>query len=280
MIVAESELVGVSLQMLRGNMVESPVKRPLHLRPESFNGVGVGLASDIFAMNMVNHFMLIAHASDLAVGGEVVGHDLGAGNNIAVHDGLNSSQFPIGNDLNLNPSFSFNASENNALSLRCPVSLPNLYFFLPPDVGIINFNHAGKRICTSLHQLSNLVSDAPSALVSYAKLPFKLLGRYAVLALAHKENSMEPRNQRCGALVENRAFRGIDLVSAGASVRAPAFNGIKVSLLALRALKTFGIAVLEDMRQARFVVGEVFLEVFDCVFHDFSITGDLLVVKG
>lgn len=275
--VAEGELVGVRLQVLRGDVVESPVKRPLHLRPEAFNGVGVDFATGVFFFPVIDCPVSVAEIPHVPIAQEFIGHNLRAFRDVGTKQRLNGSPFDVRNDLNLDPAFSLNLAKDRRLAFRAASTLS---WPLAAKIAFVHFHGAGQRIAAILHQLSNPLRNAPSALIGHAKLAFKLFSRDPVLRLAHQENSVEPGNQGCWALVKNGSFRGIDLIAARASVRATAFNGIKVLLMAFGALKAIGIAALEDMCQASLIIGEVFSEVLDCVFHANSIAGMLLVVKG
>lgn len=279
MVVAERKLVEVGRQVLPRNGVVSPVQGAFKLAPKALNGIGMEHSTDILPFPVIDSPMLEARGSDLVVARKFVRGDRGpffdAGLNHR-HQGFALNVWHHGSP---NVAAALCYSENGGLS-RC--SAPALPLALASDIGFVGLHDATQNLSVALHEKSYLLGDPPGALVGDAQLPLKFFGRDSVLGLAHEEYGVKPKSQRCRALMEDCAFRRVDLVTAGASVRAAAHNGVKLFLLALGALKALGVAFVEDVGQTAFVVGEVFLEVRDRVFlfHALSLTDNLLVVKG
>lgn len=277
MVIAESELVGVSLQMLRGNMVKSPVKRPLHLRPKALYGIGMDFALGELLASMINRPVGITHIPDVSVAQKLIGHDFGTFGNIGFNHRLNRGAFNIGNYLDANFPFAFNFAKNGGFPYGSASALSRP---LAAKIAFIHFYNAGKQVIAAFHKEPNLIRNAPSAFISNSKLSFKLFSRNSILRLAHQKNSVKPGNKTCGALVKDGAFRRVDLMAARASVGAASLDRVKVFLPAFGAFKTFWVSVFEDMRQTSLIIGEVFFEFFYRVFHTNSIAENLLVVKG
>ena len=77
-VMPESELVHIRAEVLRRNGVVRPRNRPLNLRPEPFNGIGVNVATDELLPPMVHGLVLIAEFFRLFIYPELVGHNLSA----------------------------------------------------------------------------------------------------------------------------------------------------------------------------------------------------------
>jgi len=259
----------------------SPSNRPLQLAPKALYRVGIDVPPDVFLPEVVNGAMVIPHLRQILIGLEGVRHDLGAAMDVILNKGQENGLIGLLDDFGLNPTLSFNRPHNGgfisqfmAALISCAVNAPY--------VGFVYFHNAYQWVAIRLHKPSNLLGDSPSALVGYFKMAFNLLGRYPVLGLAHQVDGIEPGCKRRRALMEDRAGHRGDLVSAGAGVRPPLFHGIKFLLAALHALKAVGIDLLEDIRQASLVIGELGLEVLEAVscFHAKSIHDKILDVKG
>jgi hypothetical protein len=141
------------------------------------------------------------------------------------------------------------------------------------NISFIHFNDAGKSTAILLHELADLMSHAPSALVSHANMPFNFLSRNAVLCGGHEKDGMEPRFERSGRLVEDGASRGADMMPTSARI-GPAFGdwGKGVLTVALGANNAVRVPLREYVGQASGIRGELGVEVLDSVAHTHTIT--------
>lgn len=277
MVVAERELVKVFLQVLRGNGMESPMNGTLELRPEALDGVGMHVATGVFALRVLDRLMQIAQGLDLVVAVGLVRGDDGARGRHGLHQRHKRILAHVLDRLGPDPSATLHNAEYWRLARS---AAPALALVLAAVVGFVGLDHAAQGIGILAHQEPDLLGHAPRALVGDADVALDFLRRHAVLTLAHEEDGMEPGRERRGALVEDRAFRGRNLEAAGAGIHATASNRMKAVLAAPFALEATGPAVLEDVSEASLVVRELGLEVLDRISHVISITGVLLDVKG
>jgi len=264
MIVTKRKLVEVSLQMLRGNGVESPMNRTLKLRPKALDSVRVNFPTNVLALTVADGFMQVPKRLNLVVALHLISSDDRAGLHHFLNQRYESDLFHVFNRLRLDFAFAFDHAEHGSFTGGTTPS----------------FSTAAERITVLAHQKPNLLSNAPSAFVCHSQVPLQFFGSNTVPALAHKEDGVKPKGERRRAFVEDSSFGRIDLEATGASVRATFLNSVKLAFIALGTLQAACVALLEDMRQARFIIGEVSLEIFNRVLHSNRIPKCLLVVKG
>ena len=279
MVVAEGELVEVGGQMLPRDSMISPIDRPLKLAPKTLKGVGVEDALDVFAFPVGNGPVRVAQGSNLPIAGEFVGGHGRTGLDVSLNQRPQGFALHVVNDLGANLAATLRHSKDCRFT-GCAASAPSR--MLPADVRFVGLNDSAQESAAGFHHESDLLRNPPSAFIGYSKLALKLLGRNPILRLTHEEDRMEPECQRRRALVEYRTGCRVDLMAAPrADVRSPCGDRvIAIFVMALRALDSVRVLVLEDCRQAGFVVGVVFAEVVDRVFHANSIAGKLSVAKG
>lgn len=254
------------------------MNRTLKLRPESFDGVGMHFAANIFSASVLNRFVKMSKCLHAVVAVRFVGSDNRVRRNHSHDQRHQCSHLHVSNGFGLDFPPAFDRSEHGRFAFCSASSLP---FAATANVGFIGLNDIIKAERSTVlgHQKSNLFSDSPGAFVSNSKMPFQFLRGYSVLALAHQKDGVKPERQRRGAFVKDRSLGRIDLKAARASIRPAILNRMKCCLSALRASRPGRVSLFEDMRQASAVIGKVTAEVFDGVFHALNVTHYLLVVK-
>lgn len=260
--------------------MESPVNRTLQLAPETLNGIGVNLSTNIFTLTVRNALVLEAVRAEQVVSGVFIGADEGTslhhGNGvIGSHSASNG-----GRDVRTNLAATFHNADDN-----CFVSCGNARSFdfhgagagvhvrcFAADVSFVSFDNAGQQVAALIHQLADLVTNAPSALVRNTKLTLQFLRAHAILGSGHKEHRKEPSAQLGAALVEDRTFARMDLVTAvSARVATASLNAVeRVALTAALAETTVRVALVKDVIQASGVVRKLLGELVERVafcFH-------------
>ena len=266
--------------MLWRNSVEGPVNRTLKLRPEAFNGVGVNLATNVFALPVADRFVEVPKCLNLVVTVGFVGSDDRARLDHSLQERHERNLLAVGNGLGFHSSLALDHAEHGSFARCAPSTLSASTD--ATDVGFIGFHHiiTAQRIGVLAHKLADLLCDTPSALIGNSEVPLQFFSGNTVLTLAHEKDGVKPKRERRSALVEDRSFGGVGLVSAGTSVRTAILNGVAHVSSAFRALQAIGISLFENMGEAGSVTGEIIMEILNRVLHSYRIPKCLLVVKG
>lgn len=77
MIISKGKFVNVVLEIIRGNKVIRPVDRTIHLRPTTFNSIGVNLASSALPLAMAHGYMTVTMFLDSFIAGGLVSNEEG-----------------------------------------------------------------------------------------------------------------------------------------------------------------------------------------------------------
>ena len=257
----------------------SPVDRAFKLAPKALDGVGMEDALDVLTLAVGNSPVLVAERADLVVARKLIRGDRRPRLNAGLDQRRQGLSLDILHDLRPDLPAALGHAENDRLSGRPAPALP---LPLAADVGFVGLDDAAQSPAAGLHHKPDLLCDPPSAFVSNPKLAHKLHRRDAVLGLAHEVYRMEPKRQGRRAFMEDSPrCRGDMPPAPRADIIAAVRNRIvRVLMAAIRASDSLRILIAEDCRQASLIVGVVFSEVFDRVFHALSIAGELSVVKG
>lgn len=238
-----------------------PINRPLKLRPEAFNGVGVDGAASILLSGVVHGIMLEAKAPCVAIRGQFIRVErasrLGILPQMPEDVGITEAR----HGLAAHSTAALDNADHGSLASGSTAPLAGT---LPADVGFIRLKNAHQLTGLVVgHQLANLVRHAPRRLVGHTKLALQFLCGHTVAGSGHEEHGKEPRAQRRAGLVEDRSRRGIKLMAApSAGIGAPFFDWIKtVFLPAIGTSRPRFPAGFEDKIQARPVIGELCGEV-------------------
>ena len=260
MIIAESELVNVSLSPLGTDRMMRAIYRAFKLAPKPFDGVGVDFAAHVFFLPVVHLAMLVAPLRSVAIDRQFIRVERGGNVHVAgdvCKDVIGRhSVHHFGDDL---AAPLYNADD------RSFASGPASAFAgaRAADVGFIRLDNACElwrfAVC---HQLADLVIHPPRGLVGDAKLALQFLRSDTVLAGRHQEDGKEPRGKRRGRLVEDRASGRVNLLAAiCARIAAPSGDVMPRAFLpAVFALATVGPAGFKHKIEAGLIVGELGLE--------------------
>lgn len=280
-IVAINKFVNVSLQMLRRNRNVSPVNRPLQLRPEALDGVGVNVATHVFPFAVLHALMPVAFLASHKIGVVLIGHEVGTNPNVLPDNGHERGGLDVFHHHGADSALTFHHAGYGNLSTRHgPASLP---VCLSAYVGFVGLNGAVKQVVPLLHKGADLFRYAPRRLISYAKVSLKLFCGDAVFRRAEKINGVKPAFEQRFGLVKNGARHGMYLVSAPlARIALAALYTIPLALFeAFRAGVVRAITALEKIIKAGFFIRKFLVELSDCMlFHTLIIAHFFRVVKG
>lgn len=242
------------------------MNRPLKLRPETFNRVGVNVALDVLPLPVLDGFVKVSDRPDLVVTVGFIGRDNGVRGNHSLNQGHQRDHLDVLYRASFDLSFSFDSTKHRSLASG---TTPTLSTANAADIGFVQFDDllAVQRIRGLSHKHPNLLVDSPRTFVGNAKVSFKFLGGNSILALTNQKNGMKPHGKRGGAFVKNRPFSRVSLEAASTSIRSTIGHWMERRFAAFRALQTVGITLFEDVCQASPVVGEVLFEVFNGVAH-------------
>ena len=160
------------------------------------------------------------------------------------------------------------------------------------DERLVNFDMPRKRPLTirARHQLAEFVRHTPRRLVCATDLPLQFLCRNAMTGRSHEVHREKPVRQFGAGLVENRPRTRVDVVAtvlAGEGLSGR--HGVKLGLCNATAWAGNPRAAeldVHDCQQAGCIVRELFLELFESIFHGRNphllgrYSGGLLAVKG
>jgi hypothetical protein len=255
-----------------------PTKRPLELAPEAVNRVGMGFASDELVSSMLDRPVRVAEGFKGIVTVALIRGNLRTDRNGLLNQRHKSGGANLFNDIQLDLSLPLDSPEYGGLASRTTTALAGSN---TANVGFVNLDVPADGPDVFLHQKADLFGDAPRTFVGNSKLTLKFFGRNTVLGNAHQKDSVEPQSQRSGRLVEDRTSRGRNLMPAPrARVTAALKNRVETILvLAAGALNTVWVLFVEQKRQTRGVIRELFSEVLNCVFHVFTLSEGIPVVK-
>lgn len=236
------------------------VNRPLQLAPEAFNGVRVTPTPHIFLSAMVNDFVTIPKLGHVVVGRIFVSVKLCAGRDDFA-DMLNRvSRVDDFDYLCADPATTISDADNGGLASSSSPAFAGLF---PTDIALVSLAFTEEFGCSILHQLPDFMGHAPSRLVGYAKLTFKLFGSDPIPTGGHKEDAKKPEHERCSGFVEYRASRGIKLMPAPRTAVRTAFDDWVKTILfpALWASAAIGPAGLKEEIQAGALIGKISLKI-------------------
>jgi hypothetical protein len=141
----------------------------------------------------------------------------------------------------------------------------------PADVSFIGFHRSAKPLLRThgdVHQLPDLMVDAPRGFIGHPGLPHQFHCRYTVAAGGHQEHGVEPRFEGRGGLVENRSGSGRNLVPAPSTgILASGCHGVKAAgFAAFLARSAVWKPLVEKVLQAVGIRLELHVEVPNRIF--------------
>lgn len=239
----------------------------------------MNLAATIFPGTVINRIMVEARAGHAVVAAKFIRENrcalFNAGNNVR-NKGFG---FHVRNGLCLNVGPAFQDRRNGSLASRTASAFAGPF---AADVSFVGFDYAFKQIGFALHELTNLMVNAPSRFVGNARLPHEFHCGNPVTTGGDKEHGMEPSLEGSGRLVKDGASRGGNLMAAPRASKglAPADRVKAICLGALFASATIGEPLVKDILQTNGIVRKLLIKIFNRIFHAQTIYHQLLVVKG
>lgn len=249
------------------------VNTSLDQRPEALNRVHMGFPVDVLPFAVFHDLVGISELLDEVVAGKLVrvNRVSGVSRNTVPDDWQDSSRFHVSCDNGLNMAFlSVCEADNGRFAQRAASWRTRM---LPAIVSLIGFDGAVHGSEFLGHQRPNLLKHSPSRLIGHSKLSLKLFGGDTTTGRGHEKHGVEPRPERGGRLMEDRASGGRNRVATElAVVRLSSRPAIVFrDLVARQAVSPFGVACLEDELQARVVVRELLVELLDRVASHLSL---------
>jgi hypothetical protein len=199
------KLFGIFMQMLFGNMHVSGADAAFQMLPKVFQAVHMRTIQDIFLLIVVNYFVGVALLFQIVIGNKFIRVRSGTFLNVFLNDRMQGFDFAVRHNLRHYLTFALEHSEDNGFVFRAATATHTVR--LSADIGFVNFDIAkqGKFAVNIFHVLTNQMRHAPSRLVSYTKLAFQFLCGNAVAGSGEQVNGIEPKLQRCAAILERRA---------------------------------------------------------------------------
>jgi hypothetical protein len=261
----ELKLLRVFMQMLSRNTHVSSLDASFKVLPEIFEVVNVGIAPDVFPQPVGNSGVLVALGRKIAVGHEFIRMNLRTLLDVCFNDGLQCGAFNIGNNFGHHVTIALKHSHDD----RFAESSAATWAGTPPaDNRLIDFHNTRQRplAVNVLHVLADIVTHAPSRLVSYAKLPLQFFRGNTVARRSEEINCEEPELQRRAAVFKGRARCGVKMMPAPlASVSTLSLKPRPVGgAFAFWANVALAEAALKYVRKARFVVWKLLVKLEDC----------------
>ena len=242
------------------------MNRPLELRPETLNRVGVNVALDVLPLAMLDSFVEMPNGSNLIVAVGFVRGDDRVRRNHRLNERHQRNHLDVLYGAGLDLTLTLNRTKHRRLTSG---TTPTLASTNTANIGFVQLDNLLpiQRIGRLLHKHTDLLVDSPSAFMGNTQMPFKFFSGNAVLTLANQKNSMKPHGKRRRAFVKNRSLGWVRLEAASASIGAAIGDWMERRLATLRAFQSVGVTLLEDVSQTSLVVGEVLFEVFNGVSH-------------
>lgn len=236
----------------------------LDVAPEPFHVVGVNATNDVLLGAVLDDLVEVSHAGQAGVAGHVISVDDGVPTGVFGNHGQERLGFHVRHDLGNGFPASLYHTGHDGLASGSPSALAGP---LAADVRLIDLYLVEQDHIVLRHEGSDLLEHPPCCLVGHAYLSLQLLGGNARASGSHEEHGMKPRPERSGGLVEDGVcgwgdmgpaeLAAVDLATCDAEVLGDA--------LALDAGDTLGPASVLDEFEAGIFVGELGVELFECV---------------
>jgi len=264
MVVTESVLVKVGLEILRANGMIDSRDATLCQRPEALGGVGVGIPLHIDFSTMLDSFVPISSLGEPVVAVELIGIDNGSPSHILLDKRHDGGAFDIRNNRGGDFPLPLDYADNGGFALGSP---PSLASSDSAKIGFVNFDLTVKRDSVFPEQCPDLLEHSPCRLISDSSYPLKLFGGVSRASGSHPEHGIEPSAEGSGRLVEDGVGGRIDLMPAIiALVARSALNPVVLShLVANGAMDSVWPSVLFQPLKNRMIVREVTLELAQAV---------------
>jgi hypothetical protein len=241
-VVPEIELAQIPLQMNFGDVLVNAVDASLEDAEIALNGVGMDIATNVFAVGVVDGAMRSEVVADIGVNLGLVGHQDAIERNVARHGaaqgvGANSREVErpysaVTLDEGNNRLLFGNRQESLGASLAAHIS------FVDFD-GLARAAHRrGEKATLIFHGLPNAMGEEPSGFHAAFEHALNLPGADSLLAGAHEMDDLQPKMQRQMAVLKDGPHPDGEGLLAGV-----AFPKAKAGGLALKAADLLSIRV-------------------------------------
>lgn len=242
------------MKMLFGNVNVGGTDAAFQVLPKVFHPVDVRVSDNIFMDAVIDRLVIVASLFQSLIGVQFVSMNRCSSFDILFNDWLERLPFAVRHNLRHYLSLALHHPKDNRLIGRTATTHAGA---ITADIGFINLNIAKqwKLAVNKLHVFADKVCHAPSRLVSHAKLTFQFLRRNAVAGSCEKVNRIEPKLQRCAAVLKRRADCGMQMMAAplaGVSAFSLKTKPLRF-LVALRADVALAKANIKQVIQAGFV---------------------------
>lgn len=238
--------------------------RALHDRPETFDALNMMNAVDPFVGRMVDRAMRVAVPRQLGVGLQFIRADGRAFLDVGKDVRLQRRAANILDNVRHHIAIAFQHAEHGRLAGSAAPALSTAA--LAADHRFIGFHVAGQRrvAVDKTEILSNFVTHAPSCFVIHAQLTLQFLCRNSVARCREQIERIKPLLQRRVRAMKWRADHRVNVLAALARVGRYFRQLAKLAdLAATRTCEISAVARLEQMLQARIVIGEHLHELLD-----------------
>jgi len=266
---SEDELIEVGLEVFsRYTMVDTD-NRSLEEAPEVLHPHRVDVSVDE-CLGVADGFML-STSSSLGVALEFIGDEQFCANaDEGIEDRGKCFGFEVLDDLCCDVTTSLLEPHNYFFAGSATPTLPTR--FLATNVSVVGFDDTAELIFKPIpwpHGLSDLHTDAPSALVGDAKSPFELFSGDTFLGIAHQPDSDIPFLKRSMGTMKDGVCCHGELVSAGGALpHLTLFEPVGIVSSTLGTSDAVGPALGAKKLLALVLGGEPFLQLDDV--HDSS----------
>jgi hypothetical protein len=272
-IVAELELGNIQRHIFPTHFVERADHTALEDRPETFDGLGMDCADDILASRMINSRVWEIFI-EVPVSGPLIGAKQadfvgdGFADECAKRCGLNvrdhaRNHIPLAADGVDDRRF----ARTDAAGSPAAAFIPMPVFSQAADESFIDFDNSAELVNVLHESGSNLVTHEPSGFIgTEAHIAIELQSAHSFLANEHKMDDAIPFPQRLVRILENsssdmgKAIGNTISAVHTLPLESHGFEFIDVAASATRAADAFWPTARDEVRAARWLVGEQFFE--------------------
>jgi len=263
--VSEAVLIKIGLQMLLTHGMVNTGNPALDEAPEALNRVGVDISPNVDLGLMLNALVLVAALTKPRKLAAFVGVDQSARHDVLPNQAtvdLGANRVNVGG---LDSALALDRSKDSSLVADVAASLTAP---TAPDVGMVDFYRPTELSVILIEQGANSVEHPPCRLVGDTDFALKLLGRDATASRSHEKDRVKPSAKRCPRVLKDGACHRVLMVpTAVAGVGRAALNPVVLGDFATDlAEDAIGVQVAPEPIKTGCIIGEVSLEVADCIF--------------
>jgi hypothetical protein len=270
-VVAESVLVDIRLEILRTDGMIDTSNTTFHQRPESLDAVGVDFPANVLFVMVSDSEVTEPISGHVVIGRELVSVENSVPANLVDCERYDGMPLNIANDLSDHLVISLSSSDNLRLALSSPATLA---FSHTTHISLINLYLTRKMMEVLIKQGADLLEHSPGCLIGNAGLPLNLLGGYSASGRGHAIYYLEPDSKWGSGFVEDSSGSRVDLRAAIiAAIACAVLNSMVLGyLLTLHTVNTIGPTEVFKPFKTGIIIGELLFEVFGSVFLHLSVS--------